>query len=360
MTFAPIRRVSNHTATNLLFLLAGREGYTSWMRAEAAKRAGFSVKTIQMLDCIPANLWANRIHRKLGFILLQSRVRKFIQKNVGADKYAVCWVDHGNLIGLNAAKDLKKHARVLVNYNVDDPTGKRDGRYWYSYLRSVTAYDLIVTVRRETENELRARGAQTVLRVFRSYDEVAHRPLALSESDRQAWGSDVVFVGTWMEDRDDFILNLAKRGIPISVYGDNWEKAPRWNLIKHLIKGRGIFGDNYGKILQSSKICLCLLSRGNRDQHTTRSVEIPAMESVLCAERTGEHLELFEDGKECVLWKDIDECARRCRELLEKPNLRSSIARAGRTKVQELQLGHEAVIKKILSTVGIRPCALGE
>jgi spore maturation protein CgeB len=353
MTLASTRGLSKQKATNLLFLLAGREGYTSWMRAEAARRIGFKVTTIQMLDCIPANLWAHRIHRRLGFSLLQYRVRNFIKNQGIGEKYDVCWVDHGNLIGLSAAQDLKKIAKVLLNYNVDDPTGKRDGWHWNSYLRSLPVYDLVVTVRRETENELRARGAAKVLRVFRSYDEFAHRPLQLSNADMETWGSEVVFVGTWMEDRDDFIWNLAERGIPISVYGDNWEKAPRWNMIKHLIRGRGVFGENYAKILQSAKVCLCLLSRGNRDQHTQRSLEIPAMESVLCAERTGEHLELFEDGKECVLWNDVDECARRCRELLEKPTLRASIACAGRAKVQALQLGHEAVIKRILSTVGI-------
>ena len=78
-----------------------------------------------------------------------------------------------------------------------------------------------------------------------------------------------------------------------SFYGDRWQKAPEWPVIKNIWRGPGLVGQDYVEAIQSAKICLGLLSKQNRDQHTMRSVEIPYISSVLCAERTEEHLAMY-------------------------------------------------------------------
>jgi spore maturation protein CgeB len=323
------------------------------MRAEAMRRLGCEVTIFQTLDVVPKNIWRQRLHRRTGYCLLQSKLRRLIKQAVPKQYYDVIWVDHGLLVGAGALDDIRSYAPIVINYNVDDPTGGRDGRAWFSYLRALPKYDLVVTVRNVTERELKLRGAKKAMRVYFSYDEEVHRPLSLSESDRLKWGSDVLFVGTWMEQRDRFIAGLLEQGIPVSFYGDHWMNAPLWPLIKTAYRGAAIYGEDYAKAVQSAKVNLGFLSRRNRDEHTQRSLEIPAMGGLLCGERTPEHMALYTDGKEAEFWSSVEECAEKCRLLLADDKRRHDMAEAARNRVLALQVGHEAMIARVLAAVGI-------
>ena len=94
-----------------------------------------------------------------------------------------------------------------------------------------------------------------------------------------------------------------------------------------------------------------LLSHGNRDLHTTRSVEIPYAGGLLCAERTSEHLEMYREDLEAVFWKDVDECVEKCRRLLADGVLRERIRKAGMQRVRELGVGNEDVCNQVLTKI---------
>ncbi len=91
-----------------------------------------------------------------------------------------------------------------------------------------------------------------------------------------------------------------------------------------------------------------MLSKGNRDLHTTRSVEIPYTGGVLCAERTSEHIELYEEGVEAVFWRDVDKCARQCRCLLDDDAWRELVRSAGMARVRASRRGHEDVCRVLV------------
>jgi spore maturation protein CgeB len=185
-----------------------------------------------------------------------------------------------------------------MSYNNDDPFGLRDGRRWRNYLAAVAEYDVLVVMRDINVTEARSAGARMVVRIFMSLDEIAHVARPLSAEDWAKWSSDVAFIGTWLPERGPFMLELAQRDVPITIYGDRWHKAPEWPELKRFWRGPGIYAaDDYAKSIQCAKIGLGLISKGNRDLHTHRSFEIPSLGSLLLAERTCEHQTLTKKAR---------------------------------------------------------------
>jgi hypothetical protein len=91
-----------------------------------------------------------------------------------------------------------------------------------------------------------------------------------------------------------------------------------------------------------------LLSKGNRDLHTTRSLEIPALGGLLCAERTSEHLDMYLEGQEALFWNNAEECAMLCHSMLTNESSRKSIAEFGRQRVMLNGHYNEKVLEGIL------------
>ncbi len=278
--------------------------------------------------------------------LIRTRV---VDQLSGHAAFDVAWVEGGSLVSRELVEELKKLAKRVVNYNVDDPYGNRDVNYWLQYRGAVRAYDLVVVVRKENVEEARSLGARKVLLVYRSADEVAHAPKQLSEEDFAKWASEVLFVGTAFPERGAFFAELVKYGVPLSIYGNRWERLREWKTLRPFWKGPGLEdNDAYAAAIQSAKVCLGLLSIGNRDLHTQRSFEIPSLGGVFCAERTDEHLALYEENKEAVFWSSAEECAAKCRALLSDEGWRRSVAESGRQRYLKNGWTNEKVAERVL------------
>ena len=108
-------------------------------------------------------------------------------------------------------------------------------------------------------------------------------------------------------------------------------------------------GDDYVKAIRGAEIAIGLLSKGNEDLHTTRSLEIPAIGTLFCAERTSEHLAMYEDGEEAVFFDSADECADLCLALLAQPDRIAKIAAAGLRRVRRNGDFNERLLSKIIN-----------
>ncbi len=319
-------------------LYLGVSNGTSLDRANALKRLGYQVHHVDLRALLPRSPWVYRITWRVGGNLLSPWVLRALPKVLGNNRYDMCCVDSGEWVTPRVIKLLRQHAGTVVNYNIDDPLGMRDLARSKAYRQSVSSYDLCVVVREENVEEAYRLGAKQVMRVFRSADEVTHAPRALTEEDKLRWAADVLFLGTWFPERGPFLAELIKLGVPLSIRGANWNKAPEWPILQPYWKGGQIEGDDYAMAIQCAKVNLGLLSKGNRDLHTTRSLEIPALGGLLCADRTTEHLELYAEGKEALFWSDAAECATVCRAILADEGRRREIAAAGH--VRSIANGH--------------------
>ena len=344
----------------ILYLGDSRIGTNSLYRANALSRLGHEVTHLDpwlKMYSGRDNVWCDRVHYSTGYLFVQWIMRARLKRELEklGRSYDAAWVTSGELFGPGIVRDLKAAGTRTVLFNMDDPTGSRDGARWLSLRAAITEYDLCALVREESVKEFSERGAHRVMRVCSGYDELEHRPFLNVADIHPDLRSKVAFVGTWMEDRDDFMAKLIERKVPVSIWGNRWQKSPRWNKIKSAWRGPALAGRDYAGAIQGAKICLGLLSRGNRDRKTTRSAEIPYAGGLLCAERTSEHLAMYREGYEAVFWSDADECARLCHELLADAPRREAIRQAGRRRVLELKIGNEDCCRRILRELFMPP-----
>ena len=332
---------------------------TSGHRVNAMRRLGHDVRVIDpwpVVQALPGMLtWSYRS----GWLFVAEIVARHILHRLGPDMFDIAWVDSGEFASPGLVRALRVHARRVVNYNHDDPFGARDATGFRQYRNAVKDYDLIVVVRACNIAEAERLGARNVLHVIRSADEQAHAPRQLSEEDRRRWGSEVAFVGTWMPERGAFLQSLVERRVPLSIFGNRWQQAREWSAIRSAWRGPAADAEeDYARAIGCAKICLGLLSKGNRDLHTTRSLEIPALGSLLLAERTIEHQQLYREDEEAVFWSDAAECADKCHALLADETRIRTITAAGHARA--LANGHfnEKTIARVLDvamTANVKP-----
>jgi hypothetical protein len=332
----------------IVYLGATAEHSTSLDRARALERLGHEVRLLDPGGLVPGSRWLARLHHRTGFRLLQRRANRWLDVQLGSERYDLAWVNAGELWGAAAVRRIRAAAGRVVNYNNDDPFGCRDGRYWDMYRQSVARYDLLCVLREVNVAEAKAAGARRLIRVWMSYDPVRQARLAWSGEDARRWGHEVVFVGTWMPERGPLMATLLRLGVPVSIYGSRWQKAREWPVLHQAWRGPELCGEDYVKSIQYARVCLGLLSKGNRDLHTRRSVEIPFIGGLLCAERTSEHLAMFVEGREAVYWDDAAECASQCLWLLGNEPARRQIAEAGHARVRQAGFSNDSVMQSIL------------
>lgn len=306
---------------------------TSMHRFRALGRLRHEVCLIDPRKLLPESSLLDKWWWHTGGIGISSFIDNEIFRRVSAFHPDIVWVNQGEFIGPDLLRRLKACGLLTINYANDDPF--RPDRFqsrFRLYRKAIREYDLAIVLREPNVAEAKARGACRVVRVWMSADEEAHRLVEVTAAQREKYANEVCFVGTWMPERGPFMAELIRCGVPLAIWGDAWHKADEWPVLKAHWRGPGIYGDDYRLPILCSKICIGMLSKGNRDLHTSRSIEIPVLGGLLCAERTSEHLHLYAEGEEAVFWDSAEECAQLCQRLLRDDALRTRIAAAGNAR----------------------------
>jgi len=330
----------------------GTAAGTSHQRAKALRRLGHEPLIVDPFADLAPSRWAQRWVYHTGAAGAGLYAYASIRKRIAQTKPDLIWVDHGAALGPSLIRSLRKLDVPIVDYMVDNawsPIYRIRSRH---YRASLKHYDWSVQLRERNLVAAARAGARHIILASLSADEVAHSPRELSDAQKREFGSDVAFIGTWLPERGPLLAKLLHLGIPLSIWGANWQKAPEWSRLAPYWRGPALNdADGYAAAVQSAKICLGLLSKQVGDDYTSRSLEIPALGGLFCAERTTKHRELYEEGIEAVFWDDPEECAERCFRLLRDEPLRATIARQGRQRA--LQNGHfnEPELARILREV---------
>ena len=283
---------------------------------------------------IPINLWY-RICNKLfqcGFPVSLPDLcdaNKQIKKYVRNKEYDIIWIDKGIIINEDSFITIKQYApkAKLIGYSPDYMCARHNQSK--AFLVSLKYYDVYVTTKSYAINDLKALGCNDVYFVGNSYQEGFHKPYILTPDEQDKYACDVGFIGAWEKERSDSIIYLSQHGVKVKIWGSkDWEKiCAHYDNLE--FGGRELHDECYCKAICGCKISLCFLRKMNLDLQTTRSVEIPACGSFMLAERTTEHLAMFEERKEAAYFSSNDELLLKCRYYLCHDDERKQIAAAG-------------------------------
>jgi hypothetical protein len=332
-----------------------RPGQTSLQRFHALENLGHSVTGVDATPLLKPWVleFPHRVSGKLfrlGLDVFGPRDRNgenaAVLRLFRDTKWDVLWIDKGITIEadtLNQVRILQPRCRI-VGYSPDDMYGRQNQSR--SFLQSLPLYDVYFTTKSYGVKELVSIGAREVHFVDNAYDSSTHRPMIVSDSDREAFGGRVGFIGTYEAERGRSVKFLATNGVSVRVWGNNWPSKHNFNGFR--VEHRDLWDDDYALSINAFDINLGFLRKLNRDQQTQRSVEIPACGAFMLAERTDEHQALFEEGKEAEYFDSNEELLDKVRYYLAHENERKQIAVAGRERCVKSGYSNEARISKML------------
>ncbi len=327
-----------------------RESNTSLHRHKALVK---NFKTVDKVDCATKLTFYYRIANKLfgyGFPISLpdfSNANEKVIRLLRENDYDFVWIDKGITINRSTLEYIKiKNERTkIIGFSPDNMVLRHNQSQ--NYLESFDLYDAHITTKSYIINDLIKLGAKRVIFTNQTFQEDFHIPQVLSEKEKAQFAAQIGFVGVWEKERCDSILFLVDNGMEVTVYGDG-----RWNEYKHyspLLKIKpGVFSSDYPKVLNALKISLCFLRKINFDQHTSRSIEIPACGGFMLAERTDEHLSLFQEGDEAEYFSSNEELLEKCRYYLKNENERIKIVEKGIHRCKISGYSNSETIKRLV------------
>ncbi len=335
------------------------DGSTSLQRCEGLARLGCDVARIATRRAVRPSSLASRLCSAAYRSGLPAptpdpmAVNERIRSAIVQDRPDLLWLDKALSVRRSTLRTARRLAPGLriVGYSPDD-MGQRHNRS-SAFDGHVGDYDVFFTTKSYGVEDLSRLGCVRPVFVANAYDPAIHRPLTLSAAEREAFGADISFIGTFEPDRHRSISTLAAAGLAVRVWGTGWERAAPAEGVR--IEGRPLYGDDYARVLCASRINLCFLRKLNRDLQTTRSVEIPACGAFMLAERTSEHLSLFTEGVEAAYFQDDAELVERCRWYLDHEGDRRTVAAAGRARCLSSGYSNDRRLGEMLAAVSRSP-----
>lgn len=198
-------------------------------------------------------------------------------------------------------KEIKERKILLCNYNPDHPFIYYSSGSGNSYVKdSINIYDIYFSFSKEITAKLK--------KIYNIYSYWI--PFGYSDSYNPSIqsNSDIIFIGAWDLERELFleyssIANLKIYGPPI------WAKKIRSKDLKVKLQNIEPYENEYNSLTNRALASINLLRPQNLTEksHNMRTFEIPGYGGLQITNRTEEHLELFEENKEIILFDSKDE-----------------------------------------------------
>lgn len=336
----------------ILFLGPISPGQTSRMRMRALERLGHSVRgidTSQKWQHVPW-FW-RQVQRALVVGSTVTEINHSVIHAAREFRPHLVWAEKQEFLRAETLNELRRLDARLVHFT-PDPYFSVAWKRTRVMDEALKEFDALIFCKSYEQHEYEALGKVLIYMALGYCDEI-HRPLP---SNDRRWCCAVGFIGGWEPRRERLLHALAANGADLKIWGSYWDflHDGKWSLRKHIIlrqlRGKGrlrfhrdsllanayqggeIYSDDYASALTGAKIGLGFLREAWPDQHTTRTFEIPACGSFLLADRTEEHQQFFEEGRQAEYFSSDEELLDKVRFYSANDRSRLQIAMAGRQR----------------------------
>jgi len=333
----------------ILFLGEIGHGQTSMMRMRAFERLGHKVRGVHTNEPWQQASWlARQVQRRLGRGPVVDEINRSVLDAAREFRPNLVWAEKQEYLRFETVEQLRKSGAKLIHFT-PDPYFSIAWKRTPLMDVAIQAFDALVYCKSYERSDYEALSKPLFYMPLGYCDDI-HRPLP---SDDPRWTCAVGFLGGWDPRRERMLHVIAAKGTNVKIWGEYWDFlldgkwTPRRKIILRQLagrenfrfhrddmfvrawQGREVYGDDYARALTGSKIGLGFLRTVWPDQHTTRTFEIPACGSLLLADRTDEHQEFFEEGKEAEFFSSIEELLDKVQFYGCNESARRAIAEAG-------------------------------
>jgi spore maturation protein CgeB len=355
----------------ILYLGQIGPGQTALMRMRALVRLGHCVHGVNTTAPWTKASWLQRqVQRRTNRGSIVDEINAAALSAAREFKPELVWADKQEFLRAATVGTLRKLGARLVHFTPDPyftvqwkRTGIMD--------EAIGQFDVLVYCKSYERAHYEETGRPSVYMPLGFCDE-NHRPVPANDSE---WSCSVGFIGGWEPRRERMLRAVALTGANLKFRGAYWEfiKDGKWTVRRHLIlrqnapgepvkirrdnvlaplwQGGEVYGDEYARALTGAGIGIGFLRTAWPDQHTTRTFEIPACGSMLLAERTGEHLELFVEHKEAEFFESTEELVDKVRFYCANESLTKRVAAQGYERCIDGKYAYIHRLRDALETV---------
>ena len=337
---------------NILFIGDLNEGARSLMRAEILKEVAGSVKCltntpIPFIAGVNKPAFYTRVLNKLRIPRDEVGINEALIKIAKSDHtFDVAWIEKSTMLRPSVLKYFKKKSinTKIISLSEDDMFAYHNRSRYYE--KSLNYYDTVFTTKLYNLDELKLLGANDTELFLDSYNSELHRPLKKYNviKDKEI---DISFIGSYEGDRANIIMWLGSMGFKVIVYGNGWSSLVNKNKNINIMDS-AILSEEYVKTINNSKINLGFLRKINRDEVTSRSMEITGCGSFLLAERTSRHSELFKEGYEAEFFDSKEELKKKIEHYLKNFDEIEEISKNARIRCLKDGYSMKSQIENIL------------
>jgi len=356
----------------ILFLGQIGPGQTSLMRMRAFERLGHTVRGVHTTEPWTRASWLERqMQRRLQRGSVVDEINRSVLKRAREFRPNLVWAEKQEFLRVETIEELRKLDARSVHFT-PDPYFSLDWKRTRLMDGAIRAFDALVyckSYEREQYEVLR----KPLVYMPLGYCDKIHRPLPSNDA---RWNCEVGFLGGWEPRREHLLHAVAATCVDVKICGAYWEflRDGRWTLRRHIIlrqlagrekfdfhrddllarswQGGEVYEDDYARALTGSKIGLGFLRKAWPDQHTTRTFEIPACGSLLLADRTNEHQEFFEEGKEAEFFASCEELLDKVRFYCSNEAARKRVAEGGYRRCVEGAYAYVHRLRTALDVLG--------
>ena len=324
-------------------------GSTSRMRADVISEI-FGENEFDFIDTNIPFYKTIRVFRTLGFRYkigpLIKAINNYIKRNLNRSNYDLIWIDKGVFVQLDTIKLLKEKTKNLVHYTPDMAFYANKSKH---FELSLPLFDYVITTKSvEIDEYLTKTSKEKLILTTQGFSKDIHRPYhKFTEKDNS-----VVFIGLGEPSRFEIASFLINNGVNVKLVGKGWRKFVNNNRENKYLNfiSEGVFGEDYSKLISSSKFALGLLSKNFPELHTTRTFEIPACGSVLITESNKEIISFY-NNQEVIFYNSPEEMIFKIKYYQNNSKKLEELTNNGYDKVINSGFDYNSILTQLLTTI---------